>query len=118
MSDPNAPISPDELSHTEGLEGWRQVDDALVTIIETGGFSRGAALLPEIAQVADELNHHPDVDVRYGEVVIRTTSHDVGHLTSRDVELARRISQIANRAGAPSQAPNVDPGRGPDLPGA
>ena len=118
MSDPNAPISPEELSHAEGLEGWRQVGDALVTVVETGGFSRGAALLPEIARVADELNHHPDVDVRYGEVVIRTTSHDVGHLTSRDVELARRISHIANQSGAPMQAPNVDPERGPDLPNA
>ncbi|EWT07360.1 pterin-4-alpha-carbinolamine dehydratase [Intrasporangium chromatireducens Q5-1] len=116
MSDPNAPISPDELAHAEGLEGWRQVGDSLMTVLETSGFSRGAALLPEIAQVADELNHHPDVDVRYGEVVIRTTSHDVGHLTSRDVELARRISTIANRTGTPMQAPNVDPERGPDLP--
>lgn len=118
MSDPNAPISPDELSRTEGLEGWAPVGDSLVTILETSGFSRGAALLPEIAQVADELGHHPDVDVRYGTIVIRTTSHDVGHVTSRDVELARRISRIANRTGTPAQAPSVDPERGPDLPEA
>lgn len=115
MSDPNAPISPEELSHTEGLEGWSQDGDTLVAIIETGGFSRGAALLPEIARVADELNHHPDVDVRYGQVVIRTTSHDVGHLTSRDVELARRISRLVDETGTPMQAPNVTD-RGPDLP--
>lgn len=118
MSDPNARIGPDELARTEGLEGWSQVGDALVTIVETGGFSRGAALLPEIARIADELGHHPDVDVRYGQVVIRTTSHDVGHITSRDVELATRISQLANQAGAPSTAPTGDPDGGPDLPNA
>lgn len=116
MSDPNARISPDDLSHTEGLEGWRPVGEALVTVLQTSGFSRGAALLPEIARIADELNHHPDVDVRYGEVIVRTTSHDVGHLTSRDVELARRISQIANETGTPMQAPPVDSDGEPDLP--
>ncbi len=112
MSDPNAPISPDELSRAEGLEGWGQVGDALVTVLDTGGFSRGAALLPEIAQAADALNHHPDVDVRYGQVTVRTTSHDVGHLTSRDLELARSISEIAARAGVPSQPPMDDDSRG------
>jgi 4a-hydroxytetrahydrobiopterin dehydratase len=115
MSDPNAPISPEELSSAEGLEGWRQVGDTLVTVLQTSGFSRGAALLPEIARVAYELNHHPDVDVRSGEVVIRTTSHDVGHLTSRDVELARRIGQIATDAGVPMEGPPADPDGGPDL---
>ncbi|MDN5795536.1 MAG: 4a-hydroxytetrahydrobiopterin dehydratase [Intrasporangium sp.] len=110
MSDPNAPISPDTLSRTEGLQGWRQVGDALVTVLPTGEFSRGAALLPEIARVADELGHHPDVDVRYGQVVIRTTSHDVGHLTSRDVELACRITQTASDAGIQAQAPGADHG--------
>jgi 4a-hydroxytetrahydrobiopterin dehydratase len=115
MSDPNARINPDDLSDAEGLEGWRPVEGSLVTVLQTSGFSRGAALLPEIARVADELNHHPDVDVRYGEVIVRTTSHDVGHLTSRDVELARRISQIANETGTPMQAPPVDPDSGPDL---
>ncbi|WP_347351612.1 4a-hydroxytetrahydrobiopterin dehydratase [Intrasporangium sp.] len=111
MSDPNAPIGPDELSRTEGLEGWRQVGDALVTVLDTGGFSRGAALLPDIARIADELGHHPDVDVRYGQVVIRTSSHDVGHLTSRDVGLARRLGELARAAGIPAHAPDDDSDR-------
>ncbi|GAA1141992.1 VOC family protein [Ornithinicoccus hortensis] len=101
MSTPTDPVTPYDATHAEGLQDWRYGLGALLARFETGDFATGAALVQSIAEVADELNHHPDVDLRYPYVLVRTTSHDVGTVTSRDLELARRISALAAEVGAP-----------------
>ncbi len=92
----------------EGLDDWRWVLDKLVARFDTGDFNAGTALVTQIAAVADEANHHPDVDLRYPHVTISLMSHDVAAITQRDVRLARRISELAAAAGvSASQAPDV-----------
>ena len=50
--------------------------------------------------MAEELDHHPDVDWRYEHVFITSCSHDAqGAVTTRDLRLAGRISQIAQELG-------------------
>ncbi len=95
--------------HDEGLDGWRKVLDRLIVRFETGDFNTGAALVGRIAEVADEANHHPDVDLRYPHLTVSLKSHDVDAITPRDVRLARRISELAAEAGvsASSRAPDV-----------
>jgi len=93
----------------EGLDGWRKVLNKLVARFETGDFNTGTALVTKIAEVADEANHHPDVDLRYPHVTVSLMSHDVNAITARDIRLARRISELAADAGvsAAAHAPDV-----------
>lgn len=93
--------------HDEGLDGWRKVLDRLVVRFETGDFNTGAALVQRIAEVADEANHHPDVDLRYPLVNITLSSHDVFGVTSRDVALARQISEAAADLGVKADPSTV-----------
>lgn len=88
-----------------GLEGWRTLQGPLYARYRTKDFATGLRLVQEIAAIAEEMNHHPDVDLRYGAVQVRTISHDVGGKTERDVELARRVGAAAERLGVP---PDVD----------
>jgi len=60
-------------------------------------------LLDAVAVVADELNHHPDVRLGWGRVEFALTSHDVGGVTPRDVELALRIGAIADELDASAE---------------
>ncbi|HET7689209.1 MAG TPA: VOC family protein [Nocardioidaceae bacterium] len=92
-----------------GLTGWRYVLDKLVVRYATGDFNAGSALVAKIAQVADEANHHPDVDLRYPHVTVSLTSHDVSAVTARDLRLAERISALASEAGVrpADHAPDV-----------
>ena len=92
-----------------GLDGWRKVLDRLIVRFETGDFNTGAALVTRIAEVADEANHHPDVDLRYPHLTVTLKSHDVDAITARDIRLARRISELAAEAGvsAAAHAPDV-----------
>jgi 4a-hydroxytetrahydrobiopterin dehydratase len=82
-----------------GLTDWRQLFEALHTRFATGGFNQGLALVTRIAALADEANHHPDVDLRYPHVNVKLFSHDVFGVTSRDVALARGISEAAAELG-------------------
>ena len=88
----------------EGLSDWRVLIRTLQACFETGSFAVGADLVAKITTVAEQLNHHPDVVLRYPHVLVTTTSHDVGGLTERDIALAQRISQVAADLGA-SAAP-------------
>jgi 4a-hydroxytetrahydrobiopterin dehydratase len=81
------------------LTDWRQLFEALHTRFRTGGFDQGLALVTRIAALADEVNHHPDVDLRYPHVNVRLFSHDVFGVTSRDLDLARAISDAAAELG-------------------
>jgi 4a-hydroxytetrahydrobiopterin dehydratase len=82
-----------------GLSGWVNVLGGLQTRIATGDFATGLSVVNAIGAAAEELNHHPDVTLRYPNIDVRLSSHDVGGLTDRDVRLARRITEIASESG-------------------
>jgi 4a-hydroxytetrahydrobiopterin dehydratase len=83
----------------EQLDGWAYLLGGLQTRIRTPDFAAGLAVVDAVGAVAAELDHHPDLDLRYTHVDVRLTSHDVGGVTDRDVRLARAISAIAAGAG-------------------
>ena len=89
-----------------GLDDWRWLLGILHARFRTGSFVKGLELAQRIGEVAEEANHHPDVDLSYPTLDVRLVSHDVGGVTSRDISLARRISEIAAELGieaAPSE---------------
>jgi 4a-hydroxytetrahydrobiopterin dehydratase len=94
-----------------GLTDWRPIMGSLVTRFRTGDFTTGLTMVNRIAEVAEAMNHHPDLDLRYPHLDVELTSHDAGGKTERDVTLARRISEIAAELGvtaAPELAVRVD----------
>ena len=87
---------------------WRVLLGRLHATFATGSFAGGLALVERIAALADEANHHPDVDLRYALVHVTLVSHDVDGLTERDVALAGGISEAADDLGVtglPATAP-------------
>jgi 4a-hydroxytetrahydrobiopterin dehydratase len=82
-----------------GLTDWRRLAQALFARFRTGDFVSGLAFVTAIAEAAESADHHPDVTLTYPRVDLRLLSHDVGAVTTRDVDLARRISEIAQELG-------------------
>ncbi len=91
----------------EALDGWAYLVDGLQTRIRTADFATGLSLVNAIGAAAEEMNHHPDLDLRYTHLDVRLSSHDAVGVTGRDVRLARRISAIAADAGVPLDAATV-----------
>lgn len=84
---------------SEGVEDWRVLYGRAFACFRTGSFVTGVALVAAIAEEAEALDHHPDVQLRYADVAVRLVSHDIGDLSARDLELARRISAAARDLG-------------------
>lgn len=99
MSSPPTPEQRRRLTQPEvaaaGLDDWRHVRTQLVARFATGDFASGLALVDRVGAAAEAADHHPDVLLTYGAVTVRLSSHDVGGLTSRDVDLARAVSDRA-----------------------
>ncbi len=69
--------------------------------IVTKDFLEAVNLINAIAPIAEETEHHPDFHLeRWNHLRITTYSHDVGKLTGRDEELARRINKVMEKRGA------------------
>ncbi len=83
----------------EGLADWEWLVGAIEARYETGGFATGLELVNRIGAAAEEADHHPDLTLTWPLVHVRLVSHDAGGVTSRDVAMARRISQIAAELG-------------------
>ena len=97
-------LTPEQFAALEGLDDWRFVLGAIHANFRAGSFGAAVALATTIAAAADELVHHPDIDVRYPDRVhVALTTHATGGLTTLDAALARVISAAAAAAGATAE---------------
>jgi len=88
-----------------GLDDWRLLAQALHARFHTGDFVTGLAFVTAVTELAERAGHHPDVTLTYPFVDLKLVSHDVSRVTRRDLDLARRISEIAREQGV-----DADPG--------
>lgn len=86
----------DDLVGSE-LTDWSRDGDTIVRAIESETFALGIRLVDAVAVVADELDHHPDMDIRWTTVTFRLSTHSAGGITDNDIELARRIDTLAEQ---------------------
>jgi 4a-hydroxytetrahydrobiopterin dehydratase len=74
---------------------WSLEDGALVRRRELDSFVKAIAWVQGIALIAEELDHHPDIDIRWRTVTLRAITHEPNDaVTAKDVELAERIDQL------------------------
>lgn len=74
----------------------RQLDGTqLVGSFEFDGFLEAVEFVTDIAQIAEEMQHHPDILIQYALVTISTSTHDAGGaITDRDTNLIERIEAL------------------------
>ena len=88
-------LSDDELSAAlPGLPLWSGDGDGLRRTVELSSFRDAVAAIGAIADVAEEMDHHPDVDLRWRTLHLALVSHSAGGVTELDLELARRIDAL------------------------
>jgi 4a-hydroxytetrahydrobiopterin dehydratase len=78
-----------------GLSAWTREGDAIKRDVTAPTFAEGIALVDRVAVVADERDHHPDIDIRWTTITFRLSTHSEGGITGNDVEMAREIDRIA-----------------------
>ncbi|WP_195210231.1 4a-hydroxytetrahydrobiopterin dehydratase [Actinomarinicola tropica] len=94
-------ITAEDVAATEALAGWTVDGELLRAELRLPSFAVAGRLVAAVAELADAHDHHPDLSLAYpGVVTVELTSHDVGHLTPRDLDLATEIAARAAAMGA------------------
>jgi 4a-hydroxytetrahydrobiopterin dehydratase len=81
------------------LPGWQYQGNAIQRQFQFPAFTDLMVFVNQLAEMAEEANHHPDLDVRYNRLLVSLTSHDSGGVTRRDVKMAAKISEMEKRPG-------------------
>ena len=76
-------------------DGWSREDDAIVKEFDRGDFAGSVDFVNAIAPSAEEMNHHPDLEISWSKVTVKITTHSEGGLTGNDFELARKVDAAA-----------------------
>lgn len=82
-----------------GGPDWELVDGRLVKAVACNGFAGALAFVGDVGVLAEEANHHPDIDIRYNRVRLVLTTHDAGGITQKDIDLAKSIDRVAKGTG-------------------
>jgi 4a-hydroxytetrahydrobiopterin dehydratase len=81
------------------LPGWIGDTATLNRAYDFPDFPTAVRCVDEVALVAEAMNHHPDIDIRWRTVRFALSTHDAGGVTQLDVELAHRIRELSTRVG-------------------
>lgn len=92
-------ISPARFSEAEGVDDWRVLWWQAFALFRTKNFATGLRLVNEIGRLAEEADHHPDLNFRYGVLEVRLATHATMSLTDADLDLAQKISAAARDLG-------------------
>ncbi len=77
------------------LDGWRRDGDAITKPFEGEDFKSSVDFVNRLTAVAEEMNHHPDLEISWNKVTVELSTHSEGGLTANDFELAKRIDGLA-----------------------
>jgi 4a-hydroxytetrahydrobiopterin dehydratase len=71
------------------LPQWKRAGQIIVRTYEFTDFPEAMKFVNAIAELAEQAQHHPDIDIRWNKVTLALTTHDAGGLTEKDFALAR-----------------------------
>jgi 4a-hydroxytetrahydrobiopterin dehydratase len=93
-------LSPEQVREAlAGLDGWSGDTAGLTRSVELASFRAAIQVVDRVAEVAEELDHHPDIDIRWRRLTFRLSTHSAGGVTELDSALAARINGIVSSVG-------------------
>lgn len=93
-------LGPEEVQSALGTRpGWAGDTGRISRTVAFPSFPAAIAAVDRVAVVAEEINHHPDMDIRWRNVTFHCVTHYAGGVTARDLDLAARIDEIVAAAG-------------------
>ena len=82
----------------DDLPGWAGDSAAISRTVQAPDFLTGVRIVAEVADIAEQMDHHPDIDIRWRTITFVLSTHSAGGVTSLDFELADRIDEVAGAA--------------------
>ena len=74
---------------------WRRNGEIISRVFQFKDFPAAMKFVNAVAELAEQAQHHPDVDIRWNKVTLALTTHDAGGLTEKDFALAKQCDALA-----------------------
>jgi 4a-hydroxytetrahydrobiopterin dehydratase len=92
---PRTLLTEDQIQHKlRELKGWTRDGNALKKTVTLQDFVRAMGFVNSVALLAEKMDHHPDIDIRWNTVHLTLSTHSAGGLTDYDFTLAKQIDNL------------------------
>ena len=78
-----------------GLNGWERSGEAIRKRFSCGDFVGSVKFVQSLVGPAEEMGHHPDLELSWDKVTVTISTHSEGGLTAADFELAARVDALS-----------------------
>lgn len=85
--------------HMTHLPGWERRGAEIRREYRFETFGKAVDFVNAVARAAEDVQHHPDIDIRYSRVGLALSTHDAGGLTRLDMEMAASADSSADALG-------------------
>jgi 4a-hydroxytetrahydrobiopterin dehydratase len=73
---------------------WRREQNEITRVVKKSDFADALAFVNAVGRLAEEADHHPDIDIRWDTVTLRLSTHSEGGITEADLALAQAIDEL------------------------
>jgi 4a-hydroxytetrahydrobiopterin dehydratase len=87
--------APEIISGLHTIPDWKRQGQIISRTFVFKDFPAAMAFTNAVASLAEQAQHHPDMDVRWNKVTLALTTHNAGGLTEKDFALARQCDALA-----------------------
>jgi 4a-hydroxytetrahydrobiopterin dehydratase len=78
----------------KALKGWKRNGDEIYRVVIKKNFVEAMGFVQSVALLAEKMDHHPDIDIRWNKITLVLSTHSAGGLTENDFALATQINQL------------------------
>jgi 4a-hydroxytetrahydrobiopterin dehydratase len=94
-------LSQDQITEKlKALPGWEYKENAISKTFRFKEFLHGIEFVSKVAEIAEGMDHHPDIRINYTRVTFSCTTHSDGGVTEKDFKLAENIEIAFNERDA------------------
>ena len=76
------------------IKGWERNGGAIYRVVDKKNFVQAMGFVQSVALLAEKMDHHPDIDIRWNNVTLVLSTHSEGGLTKKDFLLAQQINSL------------------------
>ncbi len=78
------------------LPEWDVEGKSIVRVFEFDDFEQAIDFVNGVAELAEDADHHPDMDIRFNKVRVILSTHSKGGITENDFDLAERLDTLVD----------------------
>lgn len=90
-------LTPEQIdTQASGVPSWNVSEEgnSISRLFTFENFAQSIHFFNSVANIAEEINHHPDIQINFKKVTLTLSTHSAGGLTEKDFLVAQKIDQL------------------------